>query len=84
MDKGGSDPPTKKNAAAFRRKLAPLIDHARKAGEASAGGGGRTAASRGRSGSIWAWAKDQGIVVSARGRIPASVAGQCQAATKGR
>jgi hypothetical protein len=43
----------------------------------------RTSSSRERSGGIRAWAKDQGIPVSARGRIPASVAEQYQAATRG-
>jgi hypothetical protein len=40
----------------------------------------RTAASRQRSGDIRAWAKDHGIAVSERGRIPASVVEQYQAA----
>jgi nucleoid-associated protein Lsr2 len=71
------------NAAAFRRKLAPLIGHARKAGRGQRRRPGRTAASRDRSGSIWAWAKQAGLAVSARGRIPASLVEQYQAATKG-
>jgi Lsr2 len=71
-----------KNAAAFRRKLAPFIDHARKAGRGQRRRTGRTASSRERSGSIRAWAQAQGITVSARGRIPASVAQQYQAAAK--
>ena len=41
----------------------------------------RTPSSRERSGDIRAWAKDQGIAVSERGRIPASVVEQYQAAT---
>jgi hypothetical protein len=72
-----------KNAAAFRRKLAPFIEHARKAGRGQHRRPGR-AASRERSGDIRAWAKDQDIAVSARGRIPASVVAQYEAATKGR
>jgi hypothetical protein len=74
---------SKKNAAAFRKKLAPFIDHARRAGRAQRRRAGRTAGSRERSGDIRAWAKDQGIVVSARGRIPASVVEQYHAAAKG-
>ena len=74
---------SKKNAATFRRKLAPFIDHARKAGRGQRSRAGRTAASRDRSGSIRAWAKGQGIAVSERGRIPASVVEQYEAATKG-
>jgi len=73
---------SKKNARAFRRKLAPYIEHARKAGPAPRRRPARTAASRRHSGDIRAWAKDQGIPVSARGRIPASVVEQYQAATK--
>jgi len=69
------------NAAAFRRQLAPFITHARKAGRGPRHQPGRSAASRERSGDIRAWAKQAGIVVSERGRIPASVVEQYQAAT---
>jgi hypothetical protein len=71
---------SRKNAAALRRKLAPFIEHARKAGRAQRRRPGRTAASRERSGGIRAWAKDQGIAVSSRGRIPAHVVAQYEAA----
>lgn len=73
-----------KNATAFRKKLAPFIEHARKAGRGQVRRPARTAASRQRSGDIRAWAKDHGIAVSERGRIPASAAAQYQAATQGR
>jgi hypothetical protein len=73
-----------KNATAFRRKLAPFIDHARKAGRGQRRRPGRTASSRERSGDVRAWAKDQGIAVNARGRIPANVVEQYETATKGR
>jgi hypothetical protein len=69
------------NAAAFRRQLAPFIEHARRAGREPRRGPGRTASSRERSADIRAWAKDQGIAVSERGRIPASVVAQYEAAT---
>jgi hypothetical protein len=72
-----------KNAAAFRQKLAPFIEHARKAGRGPRRRPGRTAASRERSGGIRAWAKAHGIAVSDRGRIPVSVVDQYEAATKG-
>jgi nucleoid-associated protein Lsr2 len=68
-----------KNAAAFRKRLAPYIEHARKAGRAPARRG-RTAASRQRSGDIRAGARKHGLVVSERGRIPASVVAQYEAA----
>ena len=71
-----------KNAAAFRKKLAPFIDHARRAGRGQRRRPGRTASPE-RSGDIRAWAKDQDIAVSTRGRIPASVVEQYHAATRG-
>ena len=71
------------NATTFRQQLAPFVDHARKAGRGPRRRGGRTAASRERSADIRAWAKDQGIAVSERGRIPASVVEQYEAAPKG-
>ena len=73
-----------KNATAFRRKLAPFIEHARKTGRGQRRQAGRTVSSREHGADIRAWAKDQGITVSDRGRIPASVAEQYDAATKGR
>jgi nucleoid-associated protein Lsr2 len=69
------------NAAAFRRQLAPFIDHARKAGRGARRRPGRTASSRERSADMRAWAKGQGIVVNERGRIPASVVALYEAAT---
>jgi hypothetical protein len=69
-----------KNATAFQEQLAPFLEHARKSGRGQDRRPGRTAASRQRSGDIRAWAKDHGIVVSERGRIPASVVQQYQAA----
>ena len=71
---------SKKNANAFRRQLAPFIEHARKTGRGQRRRPGRTASGRERSADIRAWAKDQGITVSDRGRIPASVAEQYEAA----
>jgi hypothetical protein len=72
-----------KNARAFRKQLAPFIEQARKAGRGQRRRPGQTVSSRERSADIRAWAKDQGITVSDRGRIPASVAEQYEAATKG-
>src|SRR5690348_9587475 len=71
------------NAAAFRKALVPYVEHARMAGRAQ-GRAGRTAASRPRSGDVRAWAKQHGLAVSERGRIPASVMEQFQAAGRGR
>jgi hypothetical protein len=72
-----------KNATAFRQQLAPFIEHARRTGRGQRRRPGRTVSSRERSADIRAWAKDQGITVSDRGRIPASVAEQYEAATQG-
>jgi len=71
----------KKNARAFRKQLAPFVEHARKAGRGPRRP--RTSSGRQRSGDIRAWAKEQGIAVSGRGRIPASVVAQYDAATGG-
>jgi hypothetical protein len=70
-----------KNAVAFRNQLAPFIERARKAGRGQPRRPVRTAASRQRSGNIRAWAKDHGMAVNERGRIPDSVVQQYQAAT---
>ena len=73
---------SKKNASRFRRQLAPYIEHARRAGRGQRRRPVRTPSSRERSGGIRAWAKDQGILVSDRGRIPASVVEQYKAAAR--
>jgi hypothetical protein len=69
-----------KNAAAFGKLLAPYLEHARRAGRSQSRRPGRSAASRQRSGDIRAWARQYGLAVSERGRIPASVMEQYQAA----
>ncbi len=73
-----------KNASAFRKQLTPFIEHARKAGRGQPRRSARAAASHQRSGDIRAWAKDHGIAVSARGRIPARVVKQYQTTAQGR
>jgi hypothetical protein len=73
-----------KNARAFRKQLTPFIEHARKAVRGPARRATRTPGGRQRSSDIRAWAKDHGITVSDRGRIPASVVEQYEAAEKER
>jgi Lsr2 len=80
-----------KNAAAFGKQLAVYIkqlavyiEHARKAGRPQSRRPGRTAANRERSGDIRAWAKEHGLAVNERGRIPASVVEQYHTAGSGR
>jgi hypothetical protein len=70
-----------KNAARLRSQMAPFIEHARKAGKMPRRAV-RTAASRRRSRDIRAWAQAQGIQLSERGRIPANVAAQYEAASR--
>jgi len=74
----------KENARAFRKQLAPFIEHARRVGRGQRRRPARTASGHEHSGDIRAWAKEQGIDVSGRGRIPASVAERYEAANKGR
>ncbi len=73
---------SKKNARKFRKRLAPFTEHARKAGPRQHRRPARTPAARGHSADTRAWAKASGIPVSDRGRIPASIAAQYQAATR--
>jgi Lsr2 len=73
---------SKKSARTFRNQLAPFVEHARTAGRAQRRRSVRTSPRRERSGDIRAWAKDKGIPVSARGRIPARVAEQYQTANR--
>jgi len=71
----------KKNARAFRKQLAPFVEHARRAGRGQRRP--QTSSSRRRSGDIRAWTSERGIAVSGRGRIPASVVARYDAATGG-
>jgi hypothetical protein len=71
---------SKQHARAFRRELASFLIHARRAGRGRRRPA-RSSSGRRRSGDIRAWAKGAGIQVSERGRIPASVVAQYQAAT---
>jgi nucleoid-associated protein Lsr2 len=73
----------KKNARAFRKQVAPFIEHARRAGRGQRRQPGRTQSTSRHTSDIRAWAKDQGIAVSQRGRIPASVVERYEAATGG-
>ena len=73
-----------RNARAFRKQLTPFIAHARKVSRGPRRRSERTPAGRAGGGEVRAWAKDHGLAVSERGRIPASVIEQYQAAAKGR
>ncbi len=71
---------SKKNADHLRKTLAPFIDHGRRATGGQARRGARPASTRQRSADIRAWAKEHGISVNERGRIPANVVEQYEAA----
>jgi len=73
-----------RNATALRDALAPYVGAARKAGRS---GGSRQSTSRPRSsgggaktGDVRAWARSQGLKVNERGRIPANIQQQYDAA----
>ena len=72
-----------KNARAFRKQLQPYVEHARKSVSGPVRRATRTAAGRQRSGDIRAWAREHGIAVNARGRIPAHVTERYLAASRG-
>lgn len=73
---------SKKNAKTFRAGVAPFVEHARKVGRGPRRGPARPSSARERSGDIRAWARAAGIAISDRGRIPASVLEQYEAATR--
>jgi hypothetical protein len=69
------------NASAFRAGIRPFVEHARRTTRAPRRRPARTPSARERSGDIRAWAKAEGIAISDRGRIPANVVAQYEAAT---
>jgi Lsr2 protein/alcohol dehydrogenase-like protein len=69
-----------KNARKFRKRLAPFVEHAHRVA-AGRRRPARTAASRQRSRDIRAWARQRGIELSDRGRMPASIVDQYEAST---
>lgn len=69
------------NAGRFRAQLTPFVEHARKLGRGQRTHPGRTPAARRDSAVVRAWAREHGIEISERGRIPASVTEQYEAAT---
>ena len=69
---------SKKNAAKIRRDFGRYIEHARRA--TSGRRPGRPPRDRHHSPTVREWAKRQGIQVSERGRIPASIVSQYEQA----
>lgn len=70
----------KKNLDKFRTGLQPFIDSGRRVGRQGAARATRGRTSRKDSSAIRAWAAEQGLSVSERGRIPAAVVAQYEAA----
>lgn len=74
------------NAAQLREALTPYVQRARKStsraprAAARGGGRGRGGTSRERSAEIRSWARQQGINVNERGRIPSWIVEKYQAA----
>ncbi|MCW2859083.1 MAG: Lsr2-like protein [Actinoallomurus sp.] len=66
-----------KNADKLRKVFAPYVEKGRKGGVRRAGRGagraGRTTHNRERAADIRGWAKDHGITINDRGRIPAEI-----------
>jgi len=72
-----------KHAQQVRDGLQPFVAHGRKTSPASGSSrrrSGRAAAGRDQTAGVRAWAKDKGIHVNDRGRIPASVVKEYEAA----
>jgi hypothetical protein len=72
------------NASRFRAELAPFAERARKVGRGQLPRPGRSAATRRVSAEVRAWANENGLQISERGRIPSSIVQQYEAAMTGR
>jgi hypothetical protein len=68
-------------AGLFSAQLAPFTDHARKADREQRARPARASAARRNSADIRAWAREHGLGISERGRIPASITEQYEAAS---
>jgi Lsr2 len=72
---------SEKNARQFRRQIDPFLEHARRARKATtAARANRSAAGRKRTSGIREWAREHGMDVSERGRIPTEVIERYEAA----
>jgi hypothetical protein len=69
-----------KNMDKFRQSLQPFIDSSRRVTRQGTTRSARPRSSRKDSGAIRAWAAEQGLAVSERGRIPAAVVAKYEAA----
>lgn len=71
---------SKKNLDKFKKGLQPFMDSGRRVGRQTAARPSRGRTSRKDSSAIRAWAAEQGLSVSERGRIPAAVVAKYEAA----
>lgn len=69
---------SEKNAAKLRKSLEPFAEKGRRIGKQ--GGKRKSGGSSGKAAQVRAWAAEQGIAVPAKGRVPADVAAQYDAA----
>ena len=67
------------HAQELRDAFEPFVEHARRAGTRQRGRAGHGQSQRERSASIREWARERGIELSERGRIPAAVAAEYDA-----
>ena len=68
------------NAGKLRKELAHYVEHARKASSTARRRRARTGPGRERSAQIRQWAKQRGYKVNERGRIPANIVAEYEAA----
>ena len=68
------------NASKLRKELAGYVEHSRKASAPARRRRARTGPGRERSAQIRAWAKQHGKKISERGRIPADILAEYEAA----
>jgi hypothetical protein len=71
---------SKKNAAKFRDSLAPYVGSARKTSRRGRGRGQARGSRGSNTAAIRQWARDQGMKVSDRGRVPADILAKYDAA----
>ncbi len=70
------------NADRFRAQLAPFLSRARKVARTPRAQAGRAASGRVDSAQVRSWAREQGIEISERGRIPTGIIEQYDAAAR--
>ncbi len=70
------------NADWFRGLMAPFVDHARKVGQGQRLRPVRPVADRQHSAEVRAWAKEHGIAINERGRLPTTVTEQYETAMR--